>query len=515
MKKALFILAVSAFASTSFGLLEVNSDMTWTTPPDSVQFNGDYTLTRAGNRDLSNGTYFDVGSHNATFSFQPTASASTTLAMYGTNSIKGTGGTFNLNVVDNGGEYFAKLSIANIAVDNATFNFTATDRNFVTQATTSKILLSNGAIANLTNFSGQNNGTNAITLYSEASKGTFNLLGNTSEYKNVYMSGASGTVNTVYLKSSATNVSFIYDGTSSGSFMRTNLYAEGKNLSLNSSVDLTMTAQNFRDFQKVVLEGSGLYNLNTTRFYGKANSTVEINSNSIWQGTITFDNAVATVATNASLQFGSNSTNHMVIQAKTLTVNGTAGSYTDILLKGSGYFSVADNATVEMNRELRNSSGAAMWLNKNSTLSLNADSTINNAVFWVKGNSTFGVGADIDLLGFDFSEVTAGTANTSKLTLSFAKGATLDVQSFSNLVDASVYIEGEVYRQFKVFDVEIENGEVSDSFKSKFTSSTGEVFFEHIAGNEYYINTVIPEPAEWAAILGALALGFAIRRKRR
>jgi len=31
----------------------------------------------------------------------------------------------------------------------------------------------------------------------------------------------------------------------------------------------------------------------------------------------------------------------------------------------------------------------------------------------------------------------------------------------------------------------------------------------------YWVSTVIPEPAEWAAIFGALALGFAAWRKRR
>ena len=93
----------------------------------------------------------------------------------------------------------------------------------------------------------------------------------------------------------------------------------------------------------------------------------------------------------------------------------------------------------------------------------------------------------------------------SSLTLDFTEGSTIEIAdgkvfTIYNFRDNAVYVGD------NLTDSTLAAIMAQDSEGTKYTVSVTD---------GWLVGTVVPEPAEWAAIFGALALGFALSRRRK
>ena len=95
--------------------------------------------------------------------------------------------------------------------------------------------------------------------------------------------------------------------------------------------------------------------------------------------------------------------------------------------------------------------------------------------------------------------------------ISGASGNTLVIENFDD--NMICFWTGDEDKVFSYYDSIIANGVDGNTYgKSDLTLVKGT-----LDGNDvYFLNRInIPEPAEWAAIFGALALGLAVYRRRK
>ena len=125
---------------------------------------------------------------------------------------------------------------------------------------------------------------------------------------------------------------------------------------------------------------------------------------------------------------------------------------------------------------------------------------------------TFEINALNNIGGFVLND------SDSKLILEFGSKGVLILGENTNttslsgdgLIAESVVLSGDVFNQFKIYDL------TEDEIRRYFTSDGENSIYVVDAGDgSYWVNTVIPEPAEWAALLGALVLGLAVYRRRK
>ncbi len=125
---------------------------------------------------------------------------------------------------------------------------------------------------------------------------------------------------------------------------------------------------------------------------------------------------------------------------------------------------------------------------------------------------TFEINALNNIGGFVLND------SDSKLILEFGSKGVLILGEDTNttslsgdgLIAESVVLSGDVFNQFKIYDL------TEDEIRRYFTSDGENSIYVVDAGDgSYWVNTVIPEPAEWAALLGALVLGLAVYRRRK
>ena len=281
--------------------------------------------------------------------------------------------------------------------------------------------------------------------------------------------------------------------------------ANGKAVTFNASKTIFYTAFGFNDYGSLTFTGDGLKSLNTVTFGVPTNSsaTVTLTGGTFaMQGTIASYVNMNVLDTVGAVTFGGG-TNPTVLNfynGKTFTIGaGTAISMSTSYLKvGSG--------NLVLNRSIVSTTNQEIQLGAGASITMNADTSLGSRVLLSSTTATFGVGADIAIDNFYFNVA------SSLLTLAFADGATLEIQSIDNFSNGNVYISGSINQQFKIYEVDEANLE---AYKAHFTSSTGDVYFEKISDGVYWVNTVVPEPAEWAAIFGAFALGLALWRRKR
>ncbi len=97
------------------------------------------------------------------------------------------------------------------------------------------------------------------------------------------------------------------------------------------------------------------------------------------------------------------------------------------------------------------------------------------------------------------------------LVLGEAEGEYFTSLRGNHLTTDFVTVEGDIYQQLKVYD--LTRAQIDDYFKA----ANGNLFIQAIdeANNVYWVNTVVPEPAQWAAIFGGIALAFVAYRRRK
>jgi len=182
-------------------------------------------------------------------------------------------------------------------------------------------------------------------------------------------------------------------------------------------------------------------------------------------------------------------------------------------LSGTLNSNVATAGAIKFANVLQIYSGAKIVMNTTNgiisgygTTGVMATSQADSTFALISGTSTFEINAENDIGTFDF------LAAATVLNLKFGASGSLDLQGFDNFDNGSVYLDGEILHAFKIYTVDEADLE---AYKAHFTSSTGDVYFEKISDGVYWVNTVVPEPAEWAAIFGAFALGLALWRRKR
>lgn len=230
-------------------------------------------------------------------------------------------------------------------------------------------------------------------------------------------------------------------------------------------------------------------------------------------------------AMNVSGQFSTDSNNDMVVgKTGTLAVDGL------FLIKGNlttaaGRISTTFNSTGnELNGNIK--------MNEFGGFRVNADNKWNSSVLFRGGRTQFAVGKDATFEINSLLSISSISGKSSTITLD--DGALLIVGNIkgSATVDSEVYVGfGELgdaisnsldivgFEEKSVLFRAIGTDEENAKFLSKVLIDGakndalrfGEL--DSVAGG-YWLTTV-PEPAEWAAIFGAIALGLALYRRRK
>jgi len=509
MKKSTVIFLLAFAAAAASAEFVVTENTTWTSAADNIKFEGNsLTLTREDARDM-NSLYIDVGAYTGdVFLMSPTASNSAFLLLNGC-TVKGTGGSLTISAIDGGGDYYGKITLGGkLSIQNATLNISqATDRSFATSSVSTSIEVSSGGILNL-DVAGATSGT-SLSLGSSDKTGAINITGSRDSYYNIFFGTTnSSTVNgyAINLLTSASSVTFNSDLAVNN--YRGTMDANGKAVTFNASKNIVYTAFGFFDYGSLTFTGAGLKSLNTVSFGVPTNSsaTVTVTGGTMaMQGTITSYVNINVLDTVGAIALGA-TTNPTVLNlynGKTMTIG--AGTAITMSTSAVSYLKIGSGNLV-LNRSLVATANNEIQLGAGASITMNADTSLGSRVNLLSTTATFGVGADIAIDNFYFN------VTSSLLTLAFADGATLEIQSIDNLSNGNVYINGSINQQFKIYEVDEANLE---TYIAHFTSSTGNVYFEKISDGVYWVNTVVPEPAEWAAIFGALALGLALWRKNR
>ncbi len=294
---------------------------------------------------------------------------------------------------------------------------------------------------------------------------------------------------------------------------------EGENPVVNIADGATIKAQTFRTRNLPLVIGNGTQVILKHTTDGTGSTFINAGASEIKAGgslsiTVEKENVADAI------------TNH-----NTLIVNGTLSvTGADIATARNGITFNTSNVTLtDANIKLGNESDLG-----DGKITVNADNNFANSVLCLgKYTSTsnthklvLGKDADLIMKGFSFSnndtEKFADYAITLEITL--GENATLALTDFITEIenyggtmnnDDKIVIKG-----FRENAISIKNHtEVDDSLLSKITASgvTDPLRWAYDnANNVYWLSAIaIPEPAEWAAIFGALALGLAMYRKRK
>ena len=134
-------------------------------------------------------------------------------------------------------------------------------------------------------------------------------------------------------------------------------------------------------------------------------------------------------------------------------------------------------------------------------------------------NVEFVINADNNIGSVAFGDA------TSKLLLSIAEGKVLTVGVFENLSSSdilSIALGDTAYGSFRIVDMDESLANYATNSSIKFTDANGvdrilgdNLFINEIEDGVFSVATVVPEPSQWAMILGAIALALVAYRRRK
>ncbi len=289
------------------------------------------------------------------------------------------------------------------------------------------------------------------------------------------------------------------------------------------------------------------YTVNTTTF--QSSNEVVINTDEeggvtqlggtvVFNGKTTINTSTLNISGITVFKRTSSSTGLITINAN--EIKGTTNAM--IVGRGSIQQNIVINGSVDL-------SGTAqkVFLNSTTSLTLNGDSKLNifdltdnvgdDGLYYkdttirtqgaVTTKLTIGSGADVSIK-------TLGMYNTnSVLNIEFANATgSLTIDAFDIIADGydadhiagtgdiGISIVGSVFEQIKIKEgIKVGDTVVDENnFTNYFTAEEGKTLSLTSAGDGYYYvnaTTAVPEPAEWAMIFGAIALGFVAYRRRK
>ena len=137
--------------------------------------------------------------------------------------------------------------------------------------------------------------------------------------------------------------------------------------------------------------------------------------------------------------------------------------------------------------------------------SIKDDDTLDDAILRINASQTFrgvhAVGSNIDIY---LSTEVAATFDSQE-GYATTDGAFIIIHNFQ---EERIFV-GDIFK-----DGVLTNN-ANDVFKAFQTIDGNEVQIENLYINNGFLSAAVPEPAEWAAIFGAIALGLAIYRRRK
>ena len=315
---------------------------------------------------------------------------------------------------------------------------------------------------------------------------------------------------------------FVYNGTSdftvyNASIDGTLTFNGDSKLTIDkASVKSTAGTINYNGTQawtnNLDIAGTVNYNSATQFVWQSGDLTGKINLADTSKGLVWQSGKIAGLITN-------NSTSNIILQNATIDaagqitsaarveVNGNVDVYgkirsDNILVNGGG------KIALNVKDAILSTSGAATMVvvKHGATISVAADNTIGHLYFAGQGESTI----NLELVGevvFELDKISLYYDGTTKAQLD--KG-TLSVNGFAdNRIFVTEDAKGTFERDDRFFFTATVDGKTITKEELQFVAGS----FNGKDG--YWVNlTAVPEPAEWAAIFGAIALGFAAYRRR-
>ncbi len=246
---------------------------------------------------------------------------------------------------------------------------------------------------------------------------------------------------------------------------------------------------------------------------GKVTFTITETANVIWNGDILLNQ-------HSNLNLAGNLRHKNTITMKdgsTANISGTLESEGDIILNSGANVDVSGKINLRENSNLTVNEGAKLNMTSNSislmggSLTLNTENALANESGEVAAlvaatdamGSSVNVNADqnfstIDVIG-------------STMSIYLADNVGLHVDTITGSADGKIQIYNFAENSVSVSSNGWDKNEVSIAL----FDGAGNFLGTAILNNAGYLTAAIPEPAEWATIFGALALGFAVYRRRK
>ena len=233
----------------------------------------------------------------------------------------------------------------------------------------------------------------------------------------------------------------------------------------------------------------------------------------------------------------------------TLNITGTSGTvlstsnFNSFVVSSTGKLNVAGGTIIFGGNSLsyttpslivksaNNNVNADMYLVEYSRVQIEADNAWNNSTILVRGGS----GLNVTSGTFEVKDILFINRLSKRFTISVNDGATLIIGALAGSKTSGsdtfeLYLTGGssfVFEQFyehtilvkdltgaeSIFDAD---GSVKNmSITGRLTEKLYFTAYDSESGGYWLTTTAVPEPAAWAAIIGTVALGFAVYRRRR
>ncbi len=452
----------------------------------NVQYSADSTSENRGNIKVGkDGTEFVEGTINATDPDENDNVWNAIILQQGNSTSKTTGKIFgfgtNLSVLNFNGDYI-KNDYGDVYIEDVALNMTKIGLSGVKNPrnTISGVGIKvENSILNVNTPSDTSDSTKNASILNAKSSSTFN--------------NALTTARSFYFKN--TEVNIYENATLQLQTGTAGVLIEDSNVSLETNATLNI-GSNKLIFKNSTITFKGAFTnvkswqfegVNTINVHSDLDLTQSSDTNNFWGRSITFN------LKNASVE---NTSDNGTQLATTLNLVGESGT-TNANFK---YINLNKNASV-LNVSTTTATFTKLDMASGATLNVSAgETTVGDIFATTKINLDVASGAVLTIT--DFNQATEGETFKIALNDEIVKGALLVADE-----KIGVYASEVASREYMFVD-EVGNERVVGS--NLWIEAVGNDFW-----SVYTSNPAVPEPAEWAAIFGAIALGFTVYRRRK
>ncbi len=463
---------------------------------------GATTLTNNSNLNVENGSV-----------------SATTLSVSSSNVKVANGATLNLS----GANAFTIADMNQIKVEKGgTLNASAST---ITLIDGGEYTLSGGSY-NISRFAGGDNKSSKVYVTAESL--TTSGMGNSGQTSaRTYIVGYEKNGNAVPVEWIANNGFQLNQGGKIVLVNGSSLYSSSKvnfadTTAYNASANIYDGTFNY--IEKGTEIRSSVTRINGGYFDGKITVNKGYEANSDWNYTF----ALGVKAQGANVTLGGNA--EIIVYGAT-SVSDTSGE----VGKVGKLFTISGNITSNAGTgKIVSDANAGFFIkskdaNTKTVLTLNTTDAFKVGGAESQGTSTFELEAGANVEFVINADNNIGTvalgSSASKLLLTIADGKVLTIGSFANLANSdalSVALGDTAFGSLRITDMDSILANYASNSAIKFTDADGverilgdNLFIKEIESGVFTVSTVIPEPAEWAMIFGAIALAFVAYRRRK